>query len=501
MSTPSGNLPQDQHFFGHPKGLLTCFLTEMWERFSFYGIRALLILFMTEAMAEGGLGMTAEDAGAIYGLYLGSVYLLALWGGWVADRLLGQQGSVFWGGILIALGNFALAVPSIEIFYLGLAVIAAGTGLLKPNVSTIVGELYLNDSGARRDAGFSIFYMGINIGALVAPLVTGWVAVEYGARAAFAVAGIAIALGTFQFKFTSRYLGDAGLHPTPAEPAQRSRMWQIFWITAALAVGIGAMALFGVIKVDAKQLADVTGNLIVLMAALFFIYVLVFGGLNREEKLRVGVIAVFFCAAAVFFAGFEQAGSSLNLFARDYTDRSLFGGLFSAGEHPAAWYQSVNPIMIILLSPVFAWLWVWLAKRNLEPVAPAKFALGLIQMGLGFAVIGFAAKLAMEQTVAPSWLLLTYLLHTTAELCLSPIGLSNITKLAPRRYVGMMMGTWFMGVSLGNLIAGRFGGEVGGANPAEMSEGFMSVMWWGVIAGVILLAITPFLKKMMGGIR
>lgn len=490
----------EQTWFGHPKGLFTAFMTEMWERFSYYGIRALLILFMTAAVSEGGLGLPAAEAGAIYGLYTGAVYLLALWGGWVADRLLGQQGSVFWGGMVIAAGNFALAVPNTEVFYIGLALIAIGTGLLKPNVSTIVGELYQNDSGARRDAGFSIFYMGINIGALIAPLITGWVAVEFGARAAFAVAGLAIALGTFQFKFTSRYLGDAGLHPS-TPPDQRSNTWKAFWITAVLAIIVGFLMLFGVIPVNSEQLADITGNSIVIMAVVFFIYVLLFGGLNTEEKKRVGVIAVFFCAAAVFFAGFEQAGSSLNLFARDYTDRSFLGGMFSAGEHPAAWYQSINPIMIILLSPMFAWLWVWLAKRNMEPSAPAKFALGLIQMGLGFAVIGFAAKLAIDQEVAPTWLLLTYLLHTTAELCLSPIGLSNITKLAPRRYVGMMMGTWFMGVSLGNLIAGRFGGEVGGADPATMSEGFMSVMWWGVIAGAILLAISPILKKLMGNIR
>lgn len=490
----------EQTWFGHPKGLFTAFMTEMWERFSYYGIRALLILFMTAAVSEGGLGLPAAEAGAIYGLYTGAVYLLALWGGWVADRLLGQQGSVFWGGMVIAAGNFALAVPNTEVFYIGLALIAIGTGLLKPNVSTIVGELYNNDTGARRDAGFSIFYMGINIGALIAPIITGWVAVEFGARAAFAVAGLAIALGTFQFKFTSRYLGDAGLHPS-TPPDQRANTWKAFWISAALAVLIGFLMLFGVIPVNSEQLADITGNSIVIMAVAFFIYVLLFGGLTTEEKKRVGVIAVFFCAAAVFFSGFEQAGSSLNLFARDYTDRSFLGGMFSAGEHPAAWYQSVNPVMIILLSPMFAWLWVWLAKRNMEPSAPAKFALGLIQMGLGFAVIGFAAKLAIDQEVAPTWLLLTYLLHTTAELCLSPIGLSNITKLAPRRYVGMMMGTWFMGVSLGNLIAGRFGGEVGGADPATMSEGFMSVMWWGVIAGVILLAISPILKKLMGNIR
>ncbi|HLU61368.1 MAG TPA: peptide MFS transporter [Gammaproteobacteria bacterium] len=497
----AGTNPPAETWFGHPKGLFTAFMTEMWERFSYYGIRALLMLFMTAAIVDGGLELSAIEAGAIYGLYTGAVYLLALWGGWVADRLLGQQSSIFWGGLVIAAGNFSLAVPLTEFFYLGLALIAVGTGLLKPNVSTIVGELYVNDSGARRDAGFSIFYMGINIGALIAPLITGWVAAEFGYRAAFAVAGVAIALGTFQFKFTSRYLGEAGLHPTTAPGPERDRVRKAFWISAVIVTLIGMLMLFGVIPVNAEQLADITGNAIVIMAVAFFIYVLLLGGLNREEKKRVGVIAVFFVAAAVFFSGFEQAGSSLNLFARDYTDRSFLGSFFSSGEHPAAWYQSINPIMIIVLSPMFAWLWVWLAKRNLEPSAPGKFALGLVQMGLGFGVIAFAAKLAIDQTVAPSWLLLTYLLHTTAELCLSPIGLSNITKLAPRRFVGMMMGTWFMGVSLGNLIAGRFGGEVGAADPASMSEKFMSVMWWGVVAGIIMLALTPWLKKMTGDAR
>ncbi|MBW3567735.1 MAG: oligopeptide:H+ symporter, partial [Proteobacteria bacterium] len=275
MSTPV----HEQTWFGHPRGLFTAFMTEMWERFSYYGIRALLILFMTATVADGGLGLPAVEAGAIYGLYTGAVYLLALWGGWVADRLLGQQNSVFWGGLIIAAGNFALAVPIIEVFYIGLALVAIGTGLLKPNVSTVVGELYQNDSGARRDAGFSIFYMGINIGAFIAPLITGWVADEVNYRMAFAVAGVAIALGTFQFKFTSKYLGDAGLHPSTA-PEERSGTWKAFWISAAITILIGMLMLFGVLPVDSAQLADVTGNAIVLMAVVFFIYVLMFGGLD-----------------------------------------------------------------------------------------------------------------------------------------------------------------------------------------------------------------------------
>ncbi|HEX7029558.1 MAG TPA: peptide MFS transporter, partial [Gammaproteobacteria bacterium] len=498
MSTPV----QEQTWFGHPRGLFTLFMTEMWERFSYYGIRALLILYMTAAASEGGLAFTAEDSGAIYGLYTGAVYLLALWGGWVADRLMGQQNAVFYGGILIAAGNFALAMPSTSMFYIGLAVIAIGTGLLKPNVSAIVGELYQGDSGARRDAGFSIFYMGINVGAFIAPLITGWVAVETSFRPAFAVAGAAIALGTLQFRFTSRYLGPAGRDPHPATPQEQKRGWMIFWGGLVAAAIVGALMLTGVFTVDANLLATIIGNTIIFLAIVFFGYVLLFANLDRAQKKRVGVIAVFFVAAALFFAGFEQAGSTFNLFARDYTDRSLFGSFFDGGQHPAAWYQSVNPIMIILLAPVFAWFWVFLAKRNLEPSAPAKFALGLIQLGLGFAVMAIAARIAINaETVLPTWLLLTYLLHTTAELCLSPIGLSNVTKLAPVGYVGMMMGTWFMGTSLGNLIAGVIGGHVGGGDIAAMPEQFMTMTWIGVVSGVLLLAATPLLKKMMGGVR
>ncbi|HEX7030108.1 MAG TPA: oligopeptide:H+ symporter, partial [Gammaproteobacteria bacterium] len=355
---------------------------------------------------------------------------------------------------------------------------------------------------ARRDAGFSIFYMGINLGAFIAPLIVAPFADYFGFRAGFFLSGVAISLGTFQFRFTRKLLGDAGLHPHPSTEGELKRNWKLFWGGLVALAILGGLALGGVFTFDAAELARVLGAVTVGLALYFFGYVMLFGHLDKAQMKRVGVIAVFFVAAAIFFAGFEQASSTFNLFARDYTDRSFLGSWFESGEHPAGLYQSVNPIFIILLAPAFAWFWMFLAKRNLEPSAPAKFALGLIQLGLGFAVMAFAANLAVQaDEVLPTWLLLTYLLHTTAELCLSPIGLSNVTKLAPKQYVSQMMGTWFMGVSLGNLIAGVLGGHVGGADITEMPSAFWTMTWIGVVSGVLLLAATPLLKKMMGGVR
>lgn len=502
MNTPAGRLPQGETWFGHPKGLFTLFMTEMWERFSYYGIRALLILFMSAPLANGGLGLTEQSAGAVIGIFLGAVYLFALWGGWAADRLIGQQNAVFYGGILIAAGNFAIAVPSMPVFYIGLALIVIGTGLLKPNVSAVVGGLYQDDTkGARRDAGFSIFYMGINLGAFIAPLIVAPVADYFGYRAGFFLAGVAITLGTLQFRVTRKLLGEAGLHAHPSTAAVQKRNWLLFWGGLGALAVLGLLAMFKVFTFNAGQLANALGTVTVGLAVYFFSYVLIFGGLDSVQKKRVGVIAVFFVAVALFFAGFEQASSTFNLFARDYTDRSFLGSWFASGEHPAGLYQAVNPVLIIVLAPVFAWIWVFLAKRNLEPSAPAKFSLGLIQLGLGFAVMAFAANLAIQQEVAPTWLLLTYLLHTTGELCLSPIGLSNVTKLAPKQYGSQMMGTWFMGISLGNLIAGVLGGHVGGGDIADMPAQFWQMTWIGVGSGALLLVLTPFIKKMMGGVR
>ena len=485
----------------HPRGLRTLFFTEMWERFSYYGMRALLILFMTAAVTDGGLGFEAPEAGAIYGLFTSAVYLLALPGGWVADRLLGQQQAVWYGGILISAGNFLLAVQGLWSFYVGLLLIVLGTGLLKPNVSAIVGELYRGDSGARRDAGFSIFYMGINLGAFLAPLIAGTVAAATTWRWGFATAGVAMALGLVQFRLTRDRLGEAGLAPHPSPPQVRRRGWTIVSILlVALALLVG-LALAGAFTIDVLGVARSTGTIIVALSVFFFGYVLIFGQLDSTERGRVWVIAAFFVAAALFWAGYEQAGSTFNLFARDYTDRSFLGGLFASGEHPASWYQSVPAIYVIAFSPVFAWVWVRLAGRGLDFAAPLKFAFGLVFLGLGFVVMVFAARLAVDADVLPTWLLVTYLLHVFGELCLSPIGLSAVTKLAPHRYVGQMMGTWFMGAALGNLVAGVVGGHLGGGDVAEMPGQFLTMAAIGIGAGTLMLLTSTLWRRMMGGVR
>jgi POT family proton-dependent oligopeptide transporter len=491
-------------FFGHPRGLATLFFTEMFERFTYYGMRALLTLFLSAAVASGGFGMTEQEAGAIYGIYAGAVYLFCVPGGWVADRILGQRRAVWYGGILIAVGNCVLAIPSgHDLFYLGLMVIVLGVGLLKPNISAVVGALYKDQPGYRRDAGFSLFYMGINLGAFIAPLIAGTVGEKVGYRFGFLAAGIAMVIGVVQFKMTSRYLGSAGLEPQFHDPHEKSRNVRIALAGIAILLASAAAAYFGIIRLTPSGLA---WQLLIVMAAiavLVFGGVLLFGGLNGAEKQRIGVIFVFFVCAALFWAGFEQAGSTFNFFARDYTDRSWLGSWFADGQHPASWYQSVQPIFVILLSPVFTWVWVALGRRNLDPSAPLKFGLGLIQLGLGMGVMAIAAALVVSShgKVMPTWLMLTYLVHTTGELCLSPVGLSNVTKLSPPRFVGQMMGTWFLGAAIGNTVAGLVGGEVGGGAAEAMPAQFVRMLLIGGGAGVVVLLLSPLLRRMMGGVK
>ena len=499
----NNNAPGTATFLGHPRGLATLFFTEFFERFSYYGMRALLVLFLTATVANGGFGVDEKTAGAVYGLYAGSVYLFSLPGGWIADRLIGARRSIFYGGILIALGNFMLGVPATPaVFYAGLLVIALGTGLLKPNVSAVVGDLYVGQSGARRDAAFSIFYMGINLGATLAPFGPGTIGETVGFRWGFVAAGLAMLIGLAQFRMTEHYLGEAGHPPADLSPGQRTRSIRYLLIGLAL-LGAG-VALFatGVVRVGVVELADWVLWFMIALAVLFFASVFSFGGLDAAERARVVVILVFCLCAALFFGGFEQAGTTLNLFARDLTDRSLLGGFFATHEHPASWYQSVNPIYIILLSPFFAWLWVALGKRNLDPSAPFKFGLGLALLGAGFGTLIFAAQLILTHggKVGPQWLLLTYLLHTSGELCLSPIGLSNVTKLAPRHFASQMMGTWFLGTAIGNNLAGRVGGEVG-SQVAAMPGAFLRMTLIGVGAGALMLLLSPLLRRWMGGVR
>ncbi|MDH5823036.1 peptide MFS transporter [Luteimonas sp. RD2P54] len=483
----------------HPAGLYTLFFLEMWERFSYYGMRAILFLFMVAAVETGGLGFSEEYAGAVYGLYTAGVYLLAVPGGWIADRLIGQQKAVWYGGIVIALGHFSLAVPDMHFFYLGLFLIVVGTGLLKPNASTIVGELY-PDGGARRDAGFSLFYMGINLGAFIGPLIVGGLGEGANWHYGFAAAGVGMVLGVIQYQLQRHKLGDAGRLPTRdvADPADAGRLrneWRGFWIAVGALVLAAAAVLFGLVGFDPVLVARGAAAAIIGVAVVYFAYILMFGRIDAQDRRRVWLLVILYVFSAMFWSGFEQAGSSLNIFAERYTDRWILGW-----EMPASWLQSVNPIFIILLAPVFASIWIRLGARNLNPSVPVKFGLGLISLGLGFAVMAFAASLAVSgDRVLPLWLVLTYLLHTTGELCLSPVGLSAVTKLAPRKFLGQMMGLWFISISLGNLFAGLIAGQFDRESLPQMPSMFLSIFLWTAGPGVLLLLLSRWLKGMSGG--
>ena len=481
---------------GHPRGLATLFFTEMWERFSYYGMRALLVLFMVDQIESGGLAYDDQTATAIYGLYTAAVYLVALPGGWIADRLWGAQRAVWVGGFIIMMGHFVLAIPGTPSFFAGLLLVVLGTGLLKPNISAIVGELY-PPGDPRRDGGFTIFYMGINVGAMLGPLLCAWLAREnwhYG----FAAAGVGMLAGLIQFSLMRSQLGAAGATPGAVPtPQLRTRAWSIVLPAVLLVAVLWFAGISGWVTFDALLLARGTTVAIVLSTIVYFAYVFIAGKLTREERNRVIVIIVLVFACAMFWAGFEQAGSSLNLFAERYTERQI-GGF----EIPAGWFQSLNPLFIILLAPLYSMLWVSLARRFMEPSAPVKFAFGLILLGFGFAVmIGAAALVAAGNEVLPTWLLFTYLLHTMGELALSPVGLSAMTKLAPRRFVGQMMGVWFMSTGLGNIIAGLIAGGFRADALEEMPGLYFKLVLMAVGCGLVLLAFAKPLKRLMGGVH
>jgi proton-dependent oligopeptide transporter, POT family len=495
MTTTAQVAPREgKSFFGHPRGLATLFFTEMWERFSYYGMRALLTLFMTTATLEAnpGLGFDVATAGAIYGLYTSLVYILALPGGWVADNLWGQRKAVWVGGWIIAAGHFTMAVPGTFTFFLGLAFIICGTGLLKPNVSTVVGELY-PEGGARRDAGFSVFYMGINIGAFLGPLVTGYLGEGYHWHWGFGAAGVGMVLGLIQFRLGEGYLGDAGLLRTTDSPEQLAaksrKFFGAFFSVVAAVVAFGYLVSAGVIPLTLTQIATTLGYAVLVIVGLFFVYLWTLGGHTADESKRMGVIFWLFLLVAIFWSGFEQAGTSLNLFARDLTDRVIFGW-----EAPASWLQSVNPIFIIIGAPIFGSIWVWLERRNADPSIPMKAGLGLTGLAAGFFVLSWgAANASADNLASPAWLVVTYFLHTVGELCISPIGLSAITKLSPQRRVGQMMGIWFVGAALGNLFAGLVAGRLETMMPTDL---FRTVALIVGSVGIVALALAPQVKKL-----
>jgi proton-dependent oligopeptide transporter, POT family len=444
---------------GHPAGLTTLFFTELWERFSYYGMRAILMLYMVAPTAEGGLGFPIEKAASIYGTYTMLVYMASIPGGWVADRLIGGRLSVLIGGIIIALGHFTLVFQQLPFFYAGLCLIVVGTGLLKPNVSSMLGSLY-SQGDNRRDGGFSIFYMGINIGAALAPLVCGYLAqsgqfkswlVSVGLEPAsswhwgFGAAGVGMALGLAHYLLQQKRLGNAGLRPQAKQKKKKDEHVEKQPLTAA-------------------------------------------------EWKRLGAIGVLFFFATMFWAVYEQGGSSLSLFADKLTDCTIFGWNF-----PSSWFQSLQAVFVIALAPLFSLLWLRLGKR--EPSSPAKFTYGLLFLGLGIALMVPASLAAQTGKVSLWWLTAVYFLQVVGELCLSPVGLSTVTKLAPLRMVGMIMGVWFLASSLGNKLAGYLGGFFNDKDLSSLTNLYGGMAGAVLLATAILFALTPTVRKLMGGIR
>ncbi|HEV2736539.1 MAG TPA: peptide MFS transporter [Longimicrobiaceae bacterium] len=506
-----GHASGDTAFFGHPRGLATLFFTEMWERFSYYGLRPLLVLFMAAALAEGGFGFDRTQASSIVGIYGAFVYLMSLPGGWVADRLLGLRRAIFIGAVLISLGHLSIGLSGLAgqgsagklSFFMGLILIVLGTGLLKPNISAIVGDLY-PEGGARRDAGFSIFYMGINMGAFAGQLITGYLGEQVGWHWGFGAAGVGMLFGLLVYWFTApKTLGDIGSepsrHPDPVvhERQQRSGKMALYGGLGIIALVV-VLAAAGILPLNPVVIAEYMTYAMVGMAVLFFAYVFMFGKLAGDEMKRVAVIVVLFVFAAIFWSAFEQAPTSLNLFAADFTDRQI-GGF----EVPATWFQSVNSAFIILLAPLFAALWVGMGRRGMDLSSPAKFSLGLFFAGLGFVIMIFAANAVVESggalKVSPWWLVASYFFQTVGELCLSPVGLSSMTKLSPRKFVGQMMGIWFLASALGNLIGGRVGGHVDPEKLDQMPQLFTTTTISLMVAAVVLALLSIPIRRMMAG--
>jgi POT family proton-dependent oligopeptide transporter len=442
---------------GHPKGLTTLFFTELWERFSYYGMRAILILFMVAPASEGGLGFDTVKAASIYGTYTMSVYLTAVPGGFIADKVLGLRLAVLVGGIVIALGHFSMAYASVPTFYAGLVLIALGTGLLKPNISAMVGGLYGEDD-PRRDGGFSIFYMGINIGATLAPLVCGYLAQGAG------------------FK---RFLSSMGLDPLSC--------WHWGFAAAGVGMTLGLAQYLAhrkrLERVGAKKTSKGSASLDAPLQE----------PLTSQEWKRIAAIFVLFVFSVLFWAVYEQAGSSFNLFADRLTRNEIFGWAF-----PSSWYQTLPAIFVIALAPMFAILWNKMGNR--QPSSPAKFAYGLLFLGISVVILVPASMWAGSGKVSPLWLVAVYFIQVVGEMCLSPVGLSTVTKLAPVRLVGLMMGVWFLSLALGNKVAGLAAGFFESNSDVLMRMfGYMAIVLFG--ATLILAVLTPWVRKLMGKVH
>jgi POT family proton-dependent oligopeptide transporter len=483
---------KDTGFFGHPIGLRTLFLTEMWERMSYYGMRALLVLYMTGSLAgfNPGMGLSAMDANAIYGIYVGMVYFMVVPGGWIADNILGHQKAVLLGAIIIALGHFILAIPVEQTFFLGLVFVVLGTGLLKGNISTIVGNLY-GDNDKRRDSGYTIFYMSINIGSTLGFLICSYLGEKIGWHYGFGAAGIGMAFGVYQYIQFRHLLGSAGEFPNDMGESKRAGYIKWTKLSLVLMFAVIGCGLLGLISIEPRVFAENFAYFLTIVAGAYFLYLYSFAGLSASEKKNLLLLFVLFIGAAAFWSGFDQSASSLSIFARDYTDLSVAGFII-----PIGWLQFANPIFVVTFAPIFAGIWAHLARINMDPSLPIKFAIGLIFMAISFMVMVYAVQLAMVSApVGMRWLLLTYLLQTWGELALSPIGLSAFSKYSPKRYMGQMFGLWFLASAIGGVLAGLLGGDatVDGLSSVQPIFTFM-IQYYAVIA-VLLIAMSFLFKS------
>ena len=559
---PGGGVPPSEIETQQPPGLWVLFITEMWERFSYYGMRALFVLFliasvdkfvpMTTSDASGSAGQAAvvqenfnpgfgwekDDAYTLYGVYTFMVYLTSIFGGMIADRLLGTHRSMLFGGWIIALGHIVLAAMvffpyelgttvneshgygALMCFLVGCTLIIIGTGFFKPCVSVMVGQLYKKND-PRRDSGFTIFYMGINLGAFFAPLVAGYLGEKIGWHWGFGSAAVGMLLGLFFYQVSrGKYLGTIGdAPPGPLSSGDR----KLVSVALAILVGIPVLPLLifvgGGLTWVTEQWSAFTGLMGLTGMTILIVGVVLFGaiaflfGQPSEDRGPLAVILILAFIGNIFFwTAFEQAGSSLNVFAKEQTDLTL-GGLITGGI-PAAFFQSVNPLTILLFGPVFSWLWIYLERKKTDPSTPMKFAIGLWLLGLAFVAMVFGAMDARDGLAGAHWLLMTYVIYTWGELCLSPVGLSMVTKLAPARLQSLMMGLWFFTFALSNLLAGlvaRFSERFVPATPGGEAElsflipglpgFFLMLVVFPIAAGVLIAALTPMLKRMMHGVH
>ena len=483
-------------FLGHPKGLFVCFATEMWERFSYYGMRALLILYLTKHWE-----FTDATSYLIYGAYTSLVYIMPVFGGMLADQILGSKKAVTYGAILLVFGHLGMTVESNEqIFYLSLALIVSGVGFLKPNISTMVGALY-EEGDPRRDSGFTIFYMGINIGAFTATLLCGYLGEQVGWAYGFGAAGIGMLFGLIIFLWGQKYL--EGLAEPPSNKYLQ-KMNGISYESWAYISGVFMVLVTWFLVQNSQLVGQLLGGFGAIFIGAWLLYALF--RCAPDERDRLIVVGILILFSLIFWALFEQAGSSLNILTDRGVNRVIFGW-----EVPASMFQSLNAGFIFTIAPLFAMLWIALAKRNMEPSTPIKFSIGIILVGLGFLALVYGMRSSVGLQTGVFWIILIYLLHTLGELCLSPVGLSSVTKLSPQRIVGFMMGMWFFASAAGNYVAGLIAratasdssGVSNDVFDLTQKQSFMDVYTdVGLMAigcGIFLAILTPILKKLMHG--